>query len=152
MPLAMLAGLGEQTIMQALGARAVAASRILLAGARDVDPGERDNPEAAGVAQVAGEDVPAQTPPEPLYVHVDLDVVSTDEMPAVNHPAAGGPGSAVVRRALDHLFATGRVEALSVTRWDPTLDGRSGPAPPPTTWSAICCPVGKAVPWPPPQK
>src|SRR2546430_13730121 len=35
MPLAMLAGLGEQTIVEALGVRPVAASRILLAGARD---------------------------------------------------------------------------------------------------------------------
>jgi arginase len=124
MPLAMLAGLGEQTIVEALGVRPVAASRILLAGARDLDPGERDNLSRAGVAQATVEDVPAQAPPPgPLYVHLDLDVVATDEMPAVNYPAAGGPSAAAVRLALDHLFATGRVEALSVTCWDPAIDG-----------------------------
>jgi arginase len=124
MPLAMLAGLGEQTIVQVLGAQPLAVSRILLVGARDVDPGERDNLDAAGVARVTVEDLPAQAPPPgPLYVHLDIDVVATHEMPAVNYPAAGGPGAVVVRRALDHLFATGRVEALSVTCWDPALDG-----------------------------
>ena len=56
-------------------------------------------------------------------MYLDLDVVATDEMPAVNYPAAGGPSAVGVRIALDHLFATGRVAALSVTCWDPALDG-----------------------------
>jgi hypothetical protein len=78
MPLAMLAGLGEQTIVQVLGAQPLAVSRILLVGARDVDPGERDNLDAAGVARVTVEDLPAQAPPPgPLYVHLDIDVVAT---------------------------------------------------------------------------
>jgi len=124
MPLAMLSGLGEQTIVQALGLRPLAASRILLVGARDLDPGERLKLSRAGVSRAAVEDVPAMAPPDgPLYVHLDLDVVTTDEMPAVNYPAAGGPSAAAARLALDHLFATGRVAALSVTCWDPALDG-----------------------------
>jgi arginase len=124
MPLAMLAGLGEQTIMETLMVRPIAASRILLVGARDLDPGERENLAAAGIRQVTVEDLPALAPPDgPLYVHLDLDVVATDEMPAVNYPAAGGPSAAAVRRALDHLFGTRRVAALSVTCWDPALEG-----------------------------
>jgi arginase len=124
MPLAMLAGLGEQTIVEALGLRPLAARRILLVGARDLDPGERENLSGARVPQAAVTDVPAMVPPEgPLYVHLDLDVVALDEMPAVNYPAPGGPSAAGVRLALDHLFSTGRVAALSVTCWDPALDG-----------------------------
>jgi len=124
MPLAMLAGLGDQTIAQALGLRPCAAGRILLVGARDLDPGERENLDRAGVPRAGVTDVVALAPPGgPLYVHVDLDVVATDEMPAVNYPAAGGPSSAAVRLALDHLFATERVAALSVTCWDPALAG-----------------------------
>src|SRR5262249_33702198 len=63
MPLAMLAGLGEQTIVQAVGLRPLAASRILLVGARDLDPGERVNLSRAGVPQAAVTDVPAMVPP-----------------------------------------------------------------------------------------
>jgi len=124
MPLAMLAGLGEQTIVRALGLEPLGGGRILLAGARDLDPGEPENLIRAGIRQAAVADVPALAPPEgPLYVHLDLDVVTTDEMPAVNYPAPGGPSAAAVRQALDHLFATGRVAALSVTCWDPALEG-----------------------------
>jgi arginase len=124
MPLAMLAGLGEQTIVRALGIEPLAAGRILLAGARDLDPGERENLGRAGVPQATVTDLPALPPPDgPLYVHLDLDVVDTGEMPAVNYPAPGGPSAAAVRQALDHLFATGRVAALSVTCWDPSLAG-----------------------------
>ena len=124
MPLAMLAGLGEQTIVEALGIRPLAPARIFLVGARDLDPGERENLDLAGVPRAAVEDVPAAIPPGgPLYVHLDIDVVTTDEMPAVNYPAPGGPDAAAVRRALDHLLATGRVAALSVTSWDPALEG-----------------------------
>lgn len=124
MPLAMLAGLGEQTIVRGLGIRPLAADRILLAGARDLDPGERENLGRAGIPQAAVADVPAMAAPEgPLYVHLDLDVVALDEMPAVNYPAQGGPSAATVRLALDRLFATGRVAALSVTCWDPGLEG-----------------------------
>ncbi len=51
-------------------------------------------------------------------------------MPAVDYPAAGGPSASMVRRALDRLFGSGRVTALSVTSWNPQLDGaeRSGAA------------------------
>ncbi|HEY7199420.1 MAG TPA: arginase family protein [Candidatus Dormibacteraeota bacterium] len=124
MPLAMLAGLGEQTIVEALGVRTLPADRILLVGARDLDPGERENLSHASIPQADVGDVLALAPAGgPLYVHLDLDVVATDEMPAVNYPAPDGPTAAAVRRALDHLFATGRVAALSVTCWDPALDG-----------------------------
>jgi arginase len=121
MPLAMLAGLGEQTIVEALGVEPLEAGRIVLAGARDLDQGERENLDRTAIPRA---DVEELTPPDgPLYVHLDLDVVTTEEMPAVNYPAPGGPGAREVRRALDRLFATGRVAALSVTCWDPALPG-----------------------------
>jgi arginase family enzyme len=50
-------------------------------------------------------------------------VVNLDDMPAVDYPATGGPPAAVVRRALDRVFSSGRVTALSVTSWNPQLDG-----------------------------
>src|SRR5262249_61589546 len=110
-------GVGEQTIVQALGLGPLGASRILLVGARDLGPGERFKLSRAGVSRAAVEDVPAMAPPEgPLYVHLDLDVVTTDEMPAVNYPAAGGPSAAAARLSLDHPFAPWRGGPRSVPR------------------------------------
>lgn len=124
MPLAMLAGLGEQTIMEAVGARPLAGGRILLVGARDLDTGEDTNLEGAGVRQVDVEDLTADALPEgTLYLHLDCDVVAIEEMPAVNYPAAGGPGAAAVREAVEKVLASGRVAAFSFTGPDPNLPG-----------------------------
>ncbi len=124
MPLAMLAGLGDQSIVEALSLRPLPPERILLVGARDLDPGERLNLESAHVPQMSVEELAESEPPAgPIYVHLDLDVVNLDDMPAVDYPASGGPPAAVVRRALDRVFSSGRVTALSVTSWNPQLDG-----------------------------
>ena len=124
MPLAMLAGLGEQSIGQAAGQRRVAPEHILLVGARDLDPGEEVNLERARVRQLAIEELAADVLPEgPIYLHLDTDLVRLEEMPAVNYPAAGGPDAAEVRRAVEAVMATGRVAAFSYTGWDPNLPG-----------------------------
>ena len=124
MPLAMLAGLGEQTIMDAVHATPVAGERILLVGARNLDTGEDTNLEGAGVRQVDVEDLTADKLPEgPIYLHLDCDVVAIEEMPSVNYPAAGGPGAAAVREAVERVFASGRVVGFSFTAWDPNLPG-----------------------------
>jgi len=124
MPLAMIAGLGEQTIVDAVELTPLAGARILLVGARDIDSGEDANLEEAGVRQVDVEDLGPHDPPGgPLYLHLDCDVVAIEEMPAVNYPAAGGPGAAAVRQALERVFASGRVVAFSFTGWDPNLPG-----------------------------
>jgi arginase len=73
---------------------------------------------------VTVDDIAAGFAPEgPLYVHVDGDVVDPDEMPAMNYPAPGGPSLDAVAAAVAALRATGRVEAFSVSSWNPGLPG-----------------------------
>jgi arginase len=124
MPLAMMVGLGEQTIVEAIGVRPLRPDRILLVGARDLDPGERDNLAAAGVTRLTLEEAAQQVPPAgQLYVHLDLDLVDPAEMPALDYPAPGGPSVDRVRALLGHLFSSGRVAAFSVVGWNPNLPG-----------------------------
>ena len=74
--------------------------------------------------QVDVEDLTADKLPEgPIYLHLDCDVVAIEEMPSVNYPAAGGPGAAAVREAVERVFASGRVVGFSFTAWDPNLPG-----------------------------
>ncbi|NNC75091.1 MAG: hypothetical protein HKN93_06215, partial [Acidimicrobiia bacterium] len=58
-----------------------------------------------------------------LYVHVDVDVVDPEDMPAVNYPAPGGPSLETVAAAVAALASTGRVVAFSVSSWNPALPG-----------------------------
>jgi arginase len=124
MPLAMVTGRGEQTIVEATGLTPLADERVVLVGARDLDPGEAVAVDESGIAVSSVDEVMAAIPTDgPLYVHLDADVVDPVEMPAMNYPAPGGPSVAAVQAALGALEATGRVVAFSVSCWNPELPG-----------------------------
>lgn len=122
MPLAMTTGRGEQTVVEGAGLRPLPDRDVVLVDGRDLDPGEDTALAASGVTVApVGSVVVAIPPARPLYVHVDVDVVDPEDMPAVNYPAPGGPGLGVVADAVARLARTGRVEAFSVSSWNPAL-------------------------------
>lgn len=124
MPLAMLTGRGEQTIVEGAGLTPLPDERVILVDGRQLDPGEDDAVAASGITVTSVVDLAHSIPPDgPLYVHVDGDVVDPMEMPAMNYPVPGGPSLDVVRMAMIHLAATGRVVAFSVSSWNPELPG-----------------------------
>ncbi|GMQ94529.1 MAG: hypothetical protein BMS9Abin12_2024 [Acidimicrobiia bacterium] len=128
MPLAMITGRGEQTIVEATGMRPLADDKVVLVGARDLDDGEDAAVASSGMVVASVDEVAnAIPPPGPIYVHVDVDVVDPSELPAVNYPAPGGPPAESVRAAVTRLAATGRVVAASVSSWNPQLP-RAGKA------------------------
>ncbi|MCK6626782.1 MAG: arginase family protein [Anaerolineae bacterium] len=124
MPLAMLCGRGEQTIVAGAGAKVHPESQVILTDARDLDPGEKEAVAASALIHlpdVAGLlDVPL--PDKPIYIHFDSDVLRLSDMAAVNYPAQGGSDLATIEASLTRLAQTGRVAAVSVTLWNPELD------------------------------
>ena len=121
LPLRLLVGYRPELISTGLGLRPVAEQRVLLAGARDLDPPEVIYLDDALIsrAEVAGLDA-AVLPDGPLYVHLDLDVIDPLAVPGLRYPAAGGPGCAEVAAALGMLLATGRVAAVGIAcTWHP---------------------------------
>lgn len=124
MPLAMLCGRGEQTIVAGAGAKIHPESQVILTDARDLDPGEKEA--VAGSAMTHLPDVAdvlkLKLPDKPIYVHFDSDVLRLADMAAVNYPAQGGSDLATVAASLAHLAQTGHVTAISVTLWNPDLD------------------------------
>jgi arginase len=124
MPLAMLTGRGEQTIVDGAGLTPLPDERVILVDGRDLDPGEDEAIAASGITVTSVDQLAHSLPPGgPLYVHVDGDVVNPGEMPAMNYPAAGGPSLEAVRMAMIHLATTGRVLAFSISSWNPELPG-----------------------------
>lgn len=129
MPLAMATGRGELTIAQACGARPIPDTDAYLVDGRDLDAEEAAALAASSVAIVSVDEVAARLPAErPLYVHVDVDVVDPDELPAINYPAPNGPAVDAVGESLAALAQTGRVAAYSVSTWNPALPGASAAA------------------------
>jgi arginase len=123
MPLAMVTGRGEQTVVEAAGMTPLPDKRIVLVDARDLDPGEDEAVASSGMRVVAVNEVRDLDLSGPLYVHVDVDVVDPGELPGVNYPVAGGPPLAEMRSAMEHLAATGQVVAFSLSSWNPDLAG-----------------------------
>jgi arginase len=124
MPLAMIVGRGEQTMPQGVRLETLPESRVILAGARDLDPGEAEA--VAGSALTHLESVTKllsmELPEGPLYVHFDADVLDPGAAPAMYYPAPGGPDAATLRRVFQYLAETGRLVAASLSTWAPELD------------------------------
>ncbi len=128
MPLAMLVGRGEQTLLQAVDLSPLPEDQVVLSDARDLDPGEREAvagsqvhhvPQVADLPQVVQE----RGKGRPLYVHFDVDLLDPTQVPAVNYPAPGGPSRETLAQVFRELAGTHRIVAVSLSTWDPDLPG-----------------------------
>lgn len=124
MPLAMLCGRGEQTIVAGAGAKIHLEAKVILTDARDLDPGEKEALANSAVTHLpdVADLLNLNLPDEPIYIHFDSDVLRLADMSAVNYPAQGGPTLETIEASLAHLASSGHVAAISVTMWDPELD------------------------------
>jgi arginase len=126
--LRLLAGYRPELIADSIGLRPVPEDRVVLAGARDLDPPEAKYLADAAIRRRAVADLTeADVPDGPLYVHVDLDVLDPRELPGLMFPVAGGPGTGQVGRALRMLLGTGRVAAAGIgCTWQPGQGSAGG--------------------------
>jgi arginase len=115
LPLRLLVGYRPELIATRLGLRAVPERQVTLVGARDLDPPEVSYLAGAQIRRCEVGELDADgLPGGPLYVHLDLDVIDSDQLPGLRFPAPGGPSPAQVAGALDALLGTGRVAAIGV--------------------------------------
>lgn len=125
MPLAMLAGLGDLTLLENLEMEPISQEQIILTDGRDLDPGEKELVANASLTHLRD---PLELLNYPLrdqsvWVHFDTDVVNPEESPAQNYPASGGPSAEDLERVFRHLAATGLIKAVSLSSWAPGLPG-----------------------------
>ena len=124
MPLAMLVGRGEQTMLKAQELRPLAEDRVILTDARDLDPEEKQLIEEADVIHLpdVGSLLNATLPNGPLYIHIDMDILNPANAPAMNYLAAGGPSAEELQTVMKHLRRTKKIAAVSMSTWNPKLD------------------------------
>jgi arginase len=121
MSLRLLTEYRPELIASRLGLRPVPEDRIVLVGARDLDPPEATYLDQAPIRRRPVTDLSvADVPDGPLYVHVDLDVIDAAQLPGLRFPTPGGPDAGQVADALSLLFGTGRVAAIGIAcSWFP---------------------------------
>lgn len=116
MPLAMMAGLGEQRMPDAVGLKTIPVEKIILADGRDLDPGEQKLVESAKIKHIKSfEELKTYLFNGPVYLHFDVDVLHLDDLPAVNYPAKGGPHASEVAEVFRVLKDRLELVALSCT-------------------------------------
>jgi arginase len=124
MPLAMMTGRGEQTMPNAVGLKPQPDAQVIYTDGRDLDPGEIAAFEASQITWLRDPRVLLNLDlgDRPVYVHFDVDIVDSKEIPAMNYPAYGGPSAAVVGEVCDFLARSGCVSAISMTAWETVRD------------------------------
>jgi arginase len=124
MALAMLAGLGEQTMPENVGLQSVSEEMIILTDGRNLDPQERDLIERSKVTHLThvAELLEYPLPRLPLYIHVDVDIINPIDAPAMSYVAPGGPRASELENIFRFLAETGQIAAASVCTWTPELD------------------------------
>lgn len=137
--LAILTGAGWRAQRESVrGFEAVPEERVLLVGARDLEPYQRARVEASELGRLSTEEVRAgalddrltalRQRAEAVYLHIDLDVLDPSEG-TVNRWAA--PGGLTADQLIDAAGLIARrfeIRAASLASYDPALDhdGRVG--------------------------
>lgn len=119
MPLAMLVGRGDTGLLDAVGARPLPESDVLLCDARDLDPEEAEALAGSDVQHLRSlDDLMASTLADrPLHIHFDVDFLSAADAPGMRYAVAGGPRLLEVAALGRHLAAAGAPVSVSVTTW-----------------------------------
>jgi arginase len=125
MPLAMLVGKGEMTMMNGVHAKPLPENQVILTDGRDLDPGEKMLVDGSNVLHITD---PAQLlgmplPEGQLYIHFDVDILDPKDAPAMNYPAAGGPSVELLQQVFARLAESGQIAAISVSAWNPEIAG-----------------------------
>jgi arginase len=151
MALALLTGRAPELFAGPLGLRPVPEQSIVLADARDLDPAERDALAASQVRRIpATADAFRAALPGlgdlPVYLHVDVDILDSTEVPGLRFPSGPGPTLGDVENCLTAITATADVVAASLAcAW---LPGQVGRPPAREAIARLAGALGTRLTWP----
>ncbi len=122
MPLAAACGVWDAGVLDGLAP--LDPGRVVLTGARDLDPGEERLLDEHGVRRVAPADVAAALAGVPVYVHLDADVLDPSVVPS-EFAVPGGLTADALRALLEAVAgAADEVVGLEVTAFGVPDDRR----------------------------
>ena len=150
MPVAMLTGRAPELFADPLGLRPVPEHNIVLADARDLDPAERA---ALAASQVRHVPATADALREalsglrdlPVYLHVDVDIMDSAEVPGLRFPTGPGPTLGDVENCLTAITASANVVAACLAcAW---LPGQVGKPPAREAIARLAGALGARLTW-----
>ncbi len=124
MPLAMITGRGDDSLLMAAEMVPLRDSLVCQVGARDLEPGESAALERSSILRansIDGSLIEVLRGCQ-VWVHLDSDYIDPNEAPAMRYPAPGGPSIADVKSNLVELWRVTSIVGVSVSAWAPHLD------------------------------
>ena len=106
----------------------IAADRLVLAGVRDLDAGERELLERSAATVVGASVVETLVAVKnaldgaPVFIHLDLDVLDPEEFPAAVYPTPGGLSSDKLYDLMEAVAEDSEVVGIEVTAFEPPDD------------------------------
>jgi arginase len=106
-----------------LGGEAVAAGQVVLAGVRDLDPGERELLERSAATVIGASPVETLVAAknalegDPVFIHLDLDVIDPEHFPAAV-PAPGGLHPDKLYDLMDSVLEDSELVGIEITNFD----------------------------------
>jgi len=129
MPISILVGRAWHTLARNIpGFSPIPGNRIVLFGARDIEPAETTLLEESGVHQVATVEQLKKVLPalakavESIYVHVDLDVLDPSVATSNLWTPPKGISLETLIDAIEAVKAHGQIAALGIASYDPEVD------------------------------
>ncbi len=138
MPLAALCGLGDPRLTQIWDEQtcAVDPKRVAIIGARDLDPGEKNNLREAGVLVMGMEQIDrlgivaavekaierVSRQADGIYLSFDMDVMDPRHAPGVGTPVAAGLTQREGHVACELVGETGKLIGMDMVEVNPILD------------------------------
>ncbi len=125
MVLALLTGEGWNELRR--GLRTVPPDRVVLVGARDFEPSEKERLDRSAIARADASSLEAALDDlaehaDAVYVHIDLDVLDPSEGVASAWAAEGGLTAEELRLALDAIASRFEIVAATLSAYDPAVD------------------------------
>jgi arginase len=151
MALAMLTGRTPDLFDDTLGLRPVPDTSVVLADARDLDPAERDALTTSQVRRVPADPAAITSAlrelgPAPVYLHLDIDVIDSAELPGARFPSGPGPSLAQIEECLAAARATADLAAAYIAcAWLPEHVGDQTSR---QTITRLTAALGASLAWP----
>jgi arginase len=134
MPLAVATGLCHHELRQRISSTpAVPPAHTLLAGIRELDPGERTNIEESGMLllrweEMRGRGIAGALEPHlevlrsrvgEIYLHIDIDVLDPAHAPGVDYHTPGGLNPDELEESIRLIASRFRLRAAALTAYNP---------------------------------
>jgi arginase len=137
MPLAMISGRGNLSLLKNVNLKPISDNKIFLIGGRDLETGEKEALQVSGVHKGNRViDILNELPKDTgLWVHFDTDYINPIDAPAMRYTATGGLSAIDTKADLAMLSKAVKIYGISVSAWAPELDSDSSTAT--TCWNVI---------------